>query len=124
MLRKLLLGAIPTLVAGIAVMTLTAQERGGVSLELVKPTLVKVSKPGSSAAHKSSSPKFHSAHSSQQPKSQQNLSGDHELRAWGYHGYRSYRGYSGHYRGWRSWRGYRSYYGYGGYHGAAEENVE
>jgi hypothetical protein len=36
MLRKVLLGAVPTLVAGIAIMTLTAQSQNGVSLSLVK----------------------------------------------------------------------------------------
>ena len=36
MLRKMLLGAVPTLVAGIAIMTLSVQSQNGVSLSLVK----------------------------------------------------------------------------------------
>ncbi len=124
MFRKFLLGAIPTLVAGIGLMTLTAPQRAGVSLQLVKPTLVKVTKPGSQS-HKVASPKIHSAHINQQPKPSngQNANGYHTSQAdWGYghYGYRGY-GYYGYYRG---YYGYRSYRGYRGYYATDAGNDE
>jgi hypothetical protein len=108
MISRILLGAIPTLVAGFAILTLTARHESGVALEQVKH--VKSSgKAGShhQQSHRNAAPSGHT-------------SSDHGFA--GYRSYRSYRSYRGYrdFFGYRSYFGYRGYFGYGGYYDRAE----
>jgi hypothetical protein len=119
----MLLGAIPTLVAGIAIMTLAAPQKSGVSLDHVKLTLAKgPSHPASHSNHQTTNTSARTNHGPQRSQAQstdQTLSyGYGGYR--GYHSYRGYRGYRG-YHGYRGWRGYHSYYSYEGNDDMPEE---
>jgi hypothetical protein len=119
MFKKLLLGAIPTLVAGIAVLTMSAPQQTGVSLDRVA-TLVKHSSPTSHASsHAHGHAPNKAAHNTHRLEKSTVNSGDqaeltirqHPDWGRGYHGYRGYRGY----RGYGHYYGYRPYYSYGGF---------
>jgi hypothetical protein len=96
MIRKTLLGMIPTLILGFAALTLSAKQPSGIALERVKHTAVK-NNGGTSSIH-------------HHPKTDKSTSA-HERAYYGYGGYRGYRGYHGY----GGYRGYRSYYGYHSY---------
>jgi hypothetical protein len=111
MWKKVLLGTIPTFVAGIALMTLATPQKSGVSLNQVKMTAAKSpSHVANHSNHHNPNTAVRANSGSRQPAS---TSSDHEFR-YGYSGYRGYRGYYGYrsYRGY-GYGGYRSYRGYG-----------
>ncbi|HEY2148280.1 MAG TPA: hypothetical protein VGH32_10110 [Pirellulales bacterium] len=126
MWKKVLLGTIPTFVAGIALMTLATPQKSGVSLNQVKMTAAKSpSHVANHSNHHNPNTAVRANSGSRQPAS---TSSDHEFRygySWyrgyrGYYGYRSYRGYG--YRGYHSYRGYG--YGYYSYEGNDDEPEE
>jgi hypothetical protein len=120
MWKKTLYAAIPTLIAGIAMMTLAAPQKSGVSLNLVKMTAAKAS--SHAMNHTSRHNPNKAARTNSGPRQSEATSTDHTLSygyGWyrGYHGYRSYRGYRGYY----GWRSYRSYYGHYSHDGNDDE---
>jgi len=110
MWNRILVGAIPTFVAGIALMTLAAPQKSGVALNQVKMTAAKA--PSHSGSHTSRHNPNKAAHSNPANGKPNATSTDHDFQ----YGYGWSRGYHG-YRGYSSYRGYRGYYGYRGYHG-------
>ncbi len=125
MWKNILFGAIPTLVAGIAIMTLAAPQKAGVSLSQVKMTAAK------SPSHAVNHVNRHNPNKAARtgPRSESDASAtDHTLSYGyggyrGYHSYRGYRGYRGYgYGGYRSYRGYG--YGYYSYEGNDDEPEE
>jgi hypothetical protein len=116
MIRSIFLGLVPTLVVGIAVLTLATPERNALVLGQVRPTLV------SNTHHMPSNTQHKPIHSTGKPKPQAKASkqmptptgSSNSNEQWwgghrGYHGYRGYRGWSG----WRGYWGYRGYYASG-----------
>lgn len=115
MWKKVLLGAIPTFVAGIALMTLATPQKSGVSLNQVKMTAAKASSHVASHSNRHNPNKAVRANSGS--RQSEATSTDHDFR-YGYGWARGYRGY----RGYRSWRSYRGYgYGYYSYASIGEE---
>jgi hypothetical protein len=118
MFKKIMLGALPTFVVGIAIMTLAAPQQAGVSLDHVA-TLVKHASPSHASSHQAHTPNKPAHNNHRVEKNNANSIGqpdpagqDHQAYWHGYRGYGygyGYHGYRG-YRGWRSYHGYHSYY--------------